>query len=126
MFEVVFLIKVPNSTIANSKIKNFAQPVLRTRADVKFGVAYGSDTDKVKKIVFDTVSKIENVLKDPAPTIEFNSMGNFSLNFTAKMWVDTYGEVHSTKLEATDLIHKALIKNKIDIPFPTQTIHLEK
>lgn len=120
------VIIVPNAQMANSRIKNFAQPALKTRADVEFGVAYGSDTEKVKKVTLGAISGIGDVLKDPAPSVIFKDMGDFALGFKAMMWVDNYDKVYSTRLEAVDRIHKALNKAKIGIPFPTQTVHLKK
>jgi len=122
------VIIIPNSKMANSKLINYAQPNSYGRGEVKFGVVYGSDTDKVKKVVLEILKKHEKVSKDNSrdPVVEFLSMGDFSLNFTAKFWCNDYSQVWSTERDLTGEIYKGLNKNKIGIPFPTHTVYLQK
>ena len=117
---------IPNGKLADSKIKNMILPDPSIRAIVKFGVEYGSDPEKVKKVVLGVVKKIPTVLADPAPSVEFLEMGDFSLNFRATMWVKDYNERWHTKLKATEDIYLALNRAKIGIPFPTRTIYMKK
>ncbi|MBU2476768.1 mechanosensitive ion channel [Candidatus Micrarchaeota archaeon] len=120
------VIIVPNSKMANSKLINYAQPNSLGRGEVKFGVTYGSDPDKVIKTITELIKKHPKVSKQKDPVVEFLSMGDFSLNFSAKFWCDDYGEVWGTERELTKEIYNGLVKNKINIPFPTQTIYLQK
>ncbi len=118
------IVTIPNGILANSKIKNYTKPDHLIRVVVNFGVAYGSDVKKVKKVAMEAIKKIKGQLTDPGPVIEFASMGDFSLNFNAKFWLPDYAKQYSKKLEATERIHEALVENKIEIPFPTRTIHI--
>ncbi len=123
------LVTVPNGKMASENLQNYDQPNDYIRVVVPFSVAYGSDTDKVKKIVLDTIKKVPNVIKNKEemkPDVIFTEMGDSSLNFLARFWVDSFLKRYNANLEATDKIHKALIKNKINIPFPTQTLHIKK
>lgn len=120
------VIIVPNSKMANSKIINYAQPNLYGRGEVKFGVNYGSNPDKVHKVVLETLKKNKKVSVRKEPVVDFLSMGDFSLNFSAKFWCDNYGDVWSTERALTKEIYNALNKNKIGIPFPTHTVYLQK
>ncbi len=120
------VIIIPNSTMANSKIINYAQPNALGRGEVKFGVVYGSNPEKVQKIVLEIIKKHSKVSKEKEPTVEFLSMGDFSLNFSAKFWLDDYAEIWGTEREMTSLIYNGLNKNKIGIPFPTHTIYMKK
>jgi len=122
------VIIVPNSKMANGKIVNYAQPNSYGRGEIKFGVVYGSDPDKVEKTVTDIMKKNIKVSKkeDKQPVVEFLSMGDYSLNFTAKFWCNDYGDVWSTERALTKEIYNGLNKNKIGIPFPTHTIYMKK
>ncbi len=122
------VIIVPNSKMANSKIINYAQPNNYGRGQIKFGVTYGTEPAKVQKIVLDILKNNLKVSKkeDRKPVVEFLSMGDFSLNFTAKFWCDDYTNVWSAERELTTAIYNGLNKNKIGIPFPTQTVYLQK
>jgi MscS family membrane protein len=121
------IIILPNESVAKGKIKNFTQPDLSVRVVVNFGVEYGSNPDKVIKLIESSIKKnIKGIKKDPGPSVIFTEMSDSSLNFSARLWVDNYGDAYSKKLEMNDLIHMELNKAKIGIPFPTQTIHLRK
>ncbi|MBN1270741.1 MAG: mechanosensitive ion channel family protein [Candidatus Aminicenantes bacterium] len=117
------VIYIPNGYLANAKIKNYTQPTLEMRVNVEFGVEYGSDTDKVHKVVLETLNNIDGVLKDPAPAVHFMQMSDFSLDFVARVWVQSYEDAYSMKLTVTDAIYKGLHKAGIGIPFPTRTIY---
>jgi MscS family membrane protein len=116
------VIYIPNGSLANTKIKNFTVPDLSVRVNVNFGVEYGSDPDRVRAVVIDAVKKIDAVIAHPEPVVQFLNMGDSSLDFVARVWVQNYTEAYSTKLKVTDEIYNALNKANIGIPFPTRTI----
>lgn len=118
---------IPNSVLANAKIKNYTQPDLKIRVVVPFSVEYGNEPEKVIKLIEGVIKKeIKDVMKDPPVSIVFTEMGASSLNFQARFWVEHFETAYAKKLEATDLIYKTLNKAKIGIPFPTQTIYVKK
>ena len=121
--EVIF---IPNSVLANTRVKNFTQPDSTIRVTVDFGVAYGSDVARVKQIVFDAISRLDDIMEEPAPEVHFLNMSDFSLDMTARVWVANYGEQFGKKLEMTELIYNLLSENDIEIPFPTSTVHLKQ
>ena len=45
------MIHIPNNNLAGEKIINFSNPDDPTRSRLTFGVGYGSDPEKVKKII---------------------------------------------------------------------------
>lgn len=120
------IITLPNGQLANSRVLNYAQPNLEARVVVDFGVGYDSDIEKVRKVVHDALKTIENVSEDPPLEVLFLEMGDSSLNFSARFWVQNYGDVWDKQLEATEKVFAALSQAKIDIPYPTQTIHVKK
>ena len=120
------VIYIPNGTLSNTKIKNFTVPDLSVRVNVNFGVEYGSDPEKVRNIVLDALKKIDTVIEEPEPVVQFLKMSDFSLDFVARAWAQSYTDAYSTKLKVTDEIYNALNKANIGIPFPTRTIYTKK
>ena len=120
------VIYIPNGSLANTKIKNFTVPDLSVRVNVNFGVEYGSNPEKVRNVVLDAIKKIDTVIEEPEPCVQFLKMSDFSLDFVARAWVQSYTEAYSTKLKVTDEIYNALNKANIGIPFPTRTIYTKK
>jgi len=120
------LIIVPNSKIADSKIQNIGEPEPKTRVVIPFGVAYGSDVGKVKKVVMTEIKKVKNFIDEPEPVVRFREMADSSLNFKAYFYVNSFINRFAAIDEANTRIYNALNKNKINIPFPQMDVHLKK
>jgi len=120
------LVIVPNTKLADSMIQNIALPEPKSRAVIQFGVAYGSEIDKVKKIVLKEINGVKNICEDPEPMVRFIEMGDSSLNFKVYFYVDHYSERFNAIDEANTKIYNALNKNGIRIPFPQMDVHLKK
>ena len=117
---------LPNSQLANTRVKNFTKPDATIRVTVDFGVAYGSDVARVKRVVSDAISKLDDILQEPAPQVLFLNMSDFSLEMCARVWVDDYGKQFARKLEMTELIYNVLNESGIEIPFPTRTVFMKQ
>jgi len=121
------IIIIPNSVLANAKIKNYVQPDMKLRVVVDFGVEYGTKPEKVIKLIEAAAKKkIKKIMKQPVPQVLFTEMADSSLNFKLLFWVDNYGDAFSKKLEANELVYSELNKAKIGIPFPSTSVYLEK
>jgi MscS family membrane protein len=121
------LLVIPNKKIANSVINNKKKPNLAVKINLLFGVEYGSDPEKVKKVVLKAIESIEKVSKneDRSITIWFTGFGESSLDFKAMFWVDDLADKWAVHQEAMTKIYNALNKAKIGIPFPTRTVYMK-
>jgi small-conductance mechanosensitive channel len=117
------VIYIPNGQLANARVKNFTVPDLSIRVSVEFGVEYGSDSDRVRTVVMEEIINTEGVLEEPEPQVLFMKMADFSLNYVARAWVQSYTEAFAMKVKLTDIIYKALNREGIGIPFPTRTVY---
>ena len=120
------LIILPNGKLADSRIYNYHKPLPVTRVTVDFGVNYGTDVAKVKRIVLGELQKINDTLKEPAPIVVFEELGDFALKFKAFFWISSIEKKMEAKETAVTAIYNVLNKNKIGIPFPTRTVYLKK
>ena len=120
------LIIVPNSKLADSNIQNIALPEPKSRVVVPFSVSYGSDVEKVKKIVLKEIKTIDHFCSEPEPKVRFMEMGPSSLNFKAYFYVDSFDYRNSGLDEANTKIYNALNKNGISMPFPQMDVHLKR
>ncbi len=89
-------------------------------------MTYGSDVARVKRVVSDAISKLDDILREPVPQVLFLNMSDFALDMCARVWVDDYGKQFAKKLEMTELVYGTLNKSGIEIPFPTQTLHVKQ
>jgi len=120
------IVTIPNGKMSDAKIKNFVLPNYQARVNVDFGVAYGSDISIVRELILKTISSIKDILDDPEPQVLFTEMADSSLNFSARFWVENYGDAYDKQIEATELIYNSLNNAKIEIPFPQMDINLKK
>jgi MscS family membrane protein len=117
---------IPNNKLSDSAIQNIGLPEPKSRVVVPFGVAYGSDIEKVKKVVLKEIKTIEHLDESETPSVKFLEMGDSSLNFKAFFYVESYAYRFGALDEANTKIYNALNKNKIEIPFPQMDVHLRK
>ena len=117
---------MPNGVLSNSQIQNLALPDPKARCLIEFGVEYGSDVDKVKKIAMDSMKGIDGISKDPKPFCYFNNMGDFALQFRLYFFVDSFTLRFTRKELVRSALYKNLNKAKIGIPYPTRTVFLKK
>jgi small-conductance mechanosensitive channel len=120
------LVIVPNGKLSESNIKNVALPGPETRVVVPFGVAYGSDVDKVRKLILREIKKVKGFYKDESPAVRFLEMADSSLNFKAYFYIDSFENLLSAKDEANTRIYKALNRAGFEIPFPQMDVNLKR
>jgi len=117
---------IPNGKLAGVNIRNYVLPNPVARIVVPFSVAYGSNVDRVKKIVMGEIKKLDNLDKIHDPMVMFLEMGSSSLNFKAFVWLRSYKERFKTKEKLNCMIYNALNKNKITIPFPQMDVWIKE
>lgn len=120
------IVIVPNSKMSEGKIQNIALPEPKIRIVIPFGVAYGSNIEKVKKVVLKEIKKISHFIETPEPQVRFLEMADSSLNFKAYFYINTFEDKLSSIDQANTRIYNALNKNNIEIPFPQVDVHLHK
>lgn len=120
------MIIIPNGNMATNKIQNLVLPDVKQRVNVKFSVAYGTKIDKAEKVVLDAISKLNGLVKDPAPIVVFLEMGDFSLNFVCRFWISDFKNSETAKSAANRLVYEALDRAGIEIPFPTRHLYIKK
>ncbi len=113
---------VPNSKFIEENVINWTLDFTRVRIDLKIGVAYGSDVEKVKEILLKAASESDKILPSPKPTVNFADFGDSSLDFKLLFWTK---EVFRKEFVLSDLrfkIDQEFRKENITIPFPQRTV----
>ncbi len=117
---------IPNADVFTKPIKNFSRFSQR-RFDFSVGVAYDSDLKLVRQTVMEVITAIPGFLPEKSPAVVFNNLGPSTIDFTVYFWVDLkIGDYLETIDRTITGIHAAFAQNGIEMPFPTQTIRLEK
>jgi small-conductance mechanosensitive channel len=119
------ILVVPNSKFVNDTIINWSQMDYNTRFSVKVGVAYGSDTKLVSRLLLECTHNNKNISAHPKPFVRFNDFGDSSLDFQIYFWVRESFLVENTKSDIRYAIDDAFRKNGVQIPFPQRDVHIK-
>jgi small-conductance mechanosensitive channel len=120
-------VTIPNSLIANGTVVNeTGGPHDKRRVRVTVGVAYGSDVDKVKKVLMDVGVNSEYAAKIPEPRVRFREFGDSALIFQLMVWIDEPVLRGRAVDDLNTALYKSFIKEGIEIPFPQRVVHMPK
>ncbi len=121
------MIILPNNSIANQKIKNLAEPDEKKRVVVNVGVAYGSDIERVKEILYDVLKDQDSVINEEGfePVARFSGFGDSSLNFNIRFWIDDYMKQWDVASVVRNRIDQEFREAEVTIPFPQRTVWMK-
>lgn len=116
------LMYVPNSKLIGESVVNWSQTERRARFHISVGVAYGSDTELVKKLLLEVATAHPQVMKLPKPLVRFMDFGSSSLDFELLIFTRNFMLVEDTKSDLRFAIDAAFRKNGVEIPFPQRDL----
>lgn len=116
---------VPNSKLINDRVINWSNSNLLTRFHVTVGVAYGSDTELIEKILLEIAETEEAISNRASSFVRFADFGESSLNFELYFWSEEVWRIEYVKSRIRFNIDKKFRDNKVVIPFPQRDLHLK-
>ena len=116
------LIIIPNGPLSTGSLTNFSTEPQR-RVDWKFGMAYGDDVENFKKAINDFFAEDTRILKEPASFIGLSELGDSSVNFAVKAWVNS-ADYWGVFYDINEKVYKKFGDYKLNIPFPQMDVHL--
>ncbi len=117
---------IPNSNITGTEVNNYTKnPEIRVELFVPVG--YDADIDEVKKVIFETIKNIDNIIENEtfSPKVKLENFGESSVNLAVRVWTqfENYWNVY---YGLTEGIKKAFDSNNIPIPYNQLDIHIQK
>jgi len=121
---------VPNSQFLSDQVINWTMSSDFLRIHVPFGVAYGSDVERLRTIMLNLAGTLPDVVKDDpshVSSVWFTAMDDSSLNFELLVWVNGNATLNAQrkKSDFTFAVHQTLLDNEFQIPFPQRDIHIK-
>jgi small-conductance mechanosensitive channel len=120
------LVIIPNTEVFENPIVNYTDNPAR-RQSFTIGLGYEEDVERAKTVFLEAINSVEGVEKVPAPTIYVDNMGDSVLVMKAQFWTNqeerNIFEVLSQVITAVKIASE---QNGINLPYPIQTIRLEK
>lgn len=115
---------LPNGGLSGSAMTNYSTQPTR-RVDFTFGIGYGDDIDKAKKILSDIIGEDERIMKDPAPFIAVSELADSSVNLVVRVWVNA-SDYWSVFFDTQEKVKKQFDARGVSIPFPQTDVHLHQ
>ncbi len=116
---------VPNSDFITNKVTNWSYGDPKVRIRIPFGVAYGTDLERLRTLMMEVATEIPSVLREPGADLYFVSFGDNSLNFELGVWTaEMASKPRRFRSDLNFAIERKLRENKIEIPFPQRDLHI--
>ncbi|WP_448697867.1 mechanosensitive ion channel family protein [Mucilaginibacter sp. AW1-3] len=115
---------IPNGDLLNQHLVNWTLDNRIRRVGISFGVAYGTDLVKTKKIIDKLIVAEKRILEAPAPLTVLKELGSGAIAVQIYFWVRNIEEWTLVKSDIIAGIDAQFRKNKIVIPFPQEEVHL--
>ena len=116
------LIIVPNSKLTNETVINLTHSEETTRFSLTVSVAFGSDTEKVAKILYDIAANHPQADDKEEPLVLLKDFGDSALIFELNFYTRDLFFVEKIKSDLRFAIDKEFFENQIIIPFPQRTV----
>ena len=115
---------IPNGGLSTNSMVNYSTES-RRRVDFVFGIGYGDDVDKARKVLGKLINDDSRILKDPEPFIVVSELADSSVNLVVRVWAEAadYWGIHFDLIEN---VYKTFDKEGLNIPFPQMDVHVQK
>lgn len=115
---------VPNGVVTSNVITNISgQGTIGV--ELTFGIGYGDDIDKARKIILETGKSCPWILENPSQGVVVAELGDSSVNLATRPFCNSE-HYWDTFFYMQENVKKAFDAQGISIPFPQMDVHMEK
>lgn len=111
---------IANSNVTGNDIINISGQGI-VGVELVFGIGYGADIDKARKIILEIGGKCPYVLQDPAQGVVVAELGDSSVNLATRPFCKSE-HFWDTKFYMQENVKKEFDAQSIDIPYPTMEV----
>lgn len=114
---------IPNADLLSNTVTNLTHGNNWSRQSVMVGVAYGSDTERVRDILLECAAAHKKVLRKPEPYVIFKDFGPSSLDFELRCYTNDIWSGWTIPSDLRYEINKRFAEEGIEIPFSQLVVH---
>ena len=121
------VIAFQNSQLFTKNYKNLTRNHGFELSVVNFGVGYGTNVERMRKVIIAAVEalNIPYIDKEKPLSVLFTEFGDNSINFKFICWVDVTKQV-VTESQISECIYNTLNDNDIEMPFPKRDVYIKE
>ena len=121
------VIAFQNSQLFTKNYKNLTRNHGFELSVVNFGVGYGTNVERMRKVIIAAVEalNIPYIDKEKPLSVLFTEFGDNSINFKFVCWVDVTKQV-VTESQISECIYNTLNENDIEMPFPKRDVYIKE
>ena len=118
-------ITVPNLKMLESAVKCYTKNPVR-RHEIIIGVSHGTDIKHATEVAKAAVAANSAVQPEPAPAVLIKEIADSSVVLGIRFWTESKCKWWVIKSEITHVVFNALKDAGINIPYPVQTLRVDK
>jgi small-conductance mechanosensitive channel len=115
---------IPNSELIASTVTNWTHKSALGRIRVPVGVAYGSDPEKVRKVLLKCANDHPQIVRYPEAFVVWQDFGASSLNFELRAYISDIAKGLQVRTDLRFAIYGAFRTEGIEFPFPAQDVFI--
>ncbi|WP_298287242.1 mechanosensitive ion channel domain-containing protein [Novosphingobium sp.] len=117
---------IPNENLMTQQVENWSYSSREVAINIPIGVAYGSDLNKVEKLLLEAINSTPRVLPFPSPGVLLSGFGASSIDMTMIVWIDDpEGGVGNVKSDVLWRVWRLFKEHGVEIPFPQSDVNLK-
>jgi len=124
------IVTIPNNKITSNIVVNYAEPDPMLRITIPVSVAYGTDPEKVRRILLDiaqdTIKNTDYLLDNPPPKVFFTEFADSCLRFILYVWAKKYNTPDEVRDAINSRIAQQFAAAGIEIPFPQMEVRMKR
>lgn len=113
---------IPNRLVWSTNVINYTRNKTR-RIDMEVAAGYDDNIDKVIKTTMDVLSAHPKVLKNPAPQVAVNEMGDSVVKIVARPWVKT-PDYWDTYFDLKKSLKDSFATEGFSAPYTKRSVHI--
>src|SRR6266705_4076897 len=117
---------IPNNEMVSHAIVNLHYPTEVHALRIRVGVEYKNAPNRVKDALFRAASTADGVLAEPKVKIFLVDFADFAVIYEIKFYMGNHSRINEINDAVRTNVWYELKRQRITIPFPIRTLHLER